>query len=81
MNQMKYIIFTGTLHAEPVIFPMVQQHDDMAEALKDRCGKPVSAGFVDITDGVMSAHGESDSLGISSRPQDSQIINLFLGIK
>jgi len=79
MKQMKYVMFAGTLHPEPVIFPTVQTHADMANLLKERCGDPISAGFVDITEGEICAYGESDSLGIQSRPQDGQIINLFLG--
>jgi hypothetical protein len=74
---MKYIIFNGYLCEEPVIFSSLQSHDQMAERLSQSMGKPVSAGFIDLLDGEMSAMGKSTSLGINSRPQDSEIIDRF----
>jgi len=40
--------------------------------------KITSAGFVDIVDGYVSAHGHSSSLGIKSDPRDSEIIESYL---
>lgn len=79
MKQMKYIIFDGKLHEEPVVFSTTQNHAQMALMLEPELGKPVSAGFVDLTCGEVSAYGDSESLSIESRPQDSIIINKLLG--
>lgn len=81
-GQMKYIILDGHLHDIPVLFPASLEHAEMADDLK-HLGEPLSAGFVDLMyDGSgVSAHGRSTSLGISSRPEDSEIIGRFLGQK
>jgi hypothetical protein len=79
---MKYIVTQQTDGKEEIfIFPNTVHHDCMAEILghiKDKsfgawkrvCREPVSAGFV--KDG--QCVGESESLGISSRPQDTDLL-------
>lgn len=79
MKQMKYIIFEGRLHAEPLIFTTTQEHAELARVMEPTLGKPVSAGFLDLTLGEVSAYGRSDSLDIESRPEDSLIINKLIG--
>jgi hypothetical protein len=78
-NGMKYIIFKGFVCEHPLIFSPLESHYVMAEVLK-YMGTPVSAGFLtyDMDDGDLSAHGESTSLKIKSRPQDTEIIERFL---
>ena len=70
----KYVILDGYLCELPFIFHNSISHDNFAQALS-HLGKPVSAGFVDVVDGEVSAHGKSYSLKLGSRPQDSDIIH------
>ena len=76
----KYIIYDDDLLDVAVIFSNHIQHDSMAMTIG--C-KPISAGFVEI-DGTKNgepraiAFGESVSLGLKSRPQDSKIIQKML---
>lgn len=79
---MKYVILQvtqGTLKRElPVIFPDCVCHDDMAlwfgEALAADKIKAVSAGFCTVR---VNTSGSSETLGLKSRPEDDQLINLF----
>lgn len=82
--QMKYVMLAGVSQSGidlelPFIFPFYIVHADMRRLLerhrdlKDK--KIVSAGFIRLTEtGELEAYGESDSLGIESRPQDTLII-------
>jgi hypothetical protein len=65
---MKYVIVGR--HENVVLFSEVLTHAEVAR----RIGPVVSAGF--YTKG--SAYGRSESLGIESRPQDTEIIESFL---
>lgn len=65
---MKYIIFEDH---RVVIFSNTENHDKMAAAVG---GKPVGAGIVLMFDGQVKAAGESFTLGIKSRPEDTAII-------
>jgi hypothetical protein len=61
----------------PLIFPEFYQHSHMAQALP---ANVVSAGRVAVQEGRIVASGASTSLGISSRAEDSEIIqNYFDG--
>jgi len=81
-NGMKYIIIKGYYCKMPFIFPPAISHDDMYETIKHH-GELLSAGYVDggIVDlmGDLSAHGESTSLGVKSKAEDSEIIMRMLG--
>ena len=76
----KYIIYDDDLLDIAIVFPNHIQHNTMATMIG--C-KPISAGFVEI-DGTKNdepraiAFGESISLGLKSRPQDSKIIQKML---
>ena len=82
MREMKYIVTRNKEgKAEIFVFPKSVNHDCMAEVLgfiKNKTygnwergfRKPVSAGF---TDGK-TCYGESLSLGIESRPQDTELL-------
>lgn len=73
---MKYIIFRHENIEYPVIFPISMTHTDVAKYIPM---KPVSAGFVDIASLV--CFGRSESLNLSSREQDSKILDMHSKIK
>lgn len=82
MREMKYIVTRNEEGKEEIfVFPKSVNHDCMAEVLgfiKNKTygnwergfRKPVSAGF---TDGK-TCYGMSESLGIKSRPQDTELL-------
>lgn len=78
-SEMKYIIIDGSMCEMPFIFPTLVDHDVMAKMVSN-VGKPVSAGFVDIDADGIYAHGKSTSLGIKSRPFDTEVIERHMGI-
>ena len=71
---MKYIIFENDGLPCPVIFSKTVTHSDMANKVKG-LGKPISAGFVS---GELTAWGESSSLNLKSRKQDTQLIQFLM---
>ena len=77
LQLMKYIIIKGPITSMPILFPSLISHDVMAKQVK-HIGEPLSAGFVDLMDGRLSAYSKSSSLELKSRPEDSEIINRFL---
>lgn len=44
------------------------------------CGPVISAGFAAIEGGVVACYGRSESLGIDSRPEDSDLLFEQLGL-
>ncbi len=73
---MKYVMLrldSGDLL--PVIFPEFMQHSHMASSV---AASVVSAGRVYVEDGKIIARGSSSSLGVSSREEDSEIIQGYL---
>lgn len=78
----KYITFEGgeLSHNLPVaiIFPYIITHSKMARCL-NRLGKPISAGFVSVNyEGKVQAYGNSESLGLKSRPEDNKLLSKTL---
>jgi hypothetical protein len=72
---MKYVILKldgGELL--PLLFPEFMQHAHMAQSVP---ATVVSAGRVNLEDGKIVAHGLSSSLKVSSRDEDSQIIQSY----
>ncbi len=72
---MKYVMLrleSGDLL--PVIFPEFMQHSHVAGSIP---ATVVSAGRVYLENGSIVARGTSKSLGVSSREQDSQIIQNY----
>lgn len=70
---MKYIIFDKINSTMPIdepiiIFPNMVGHDTIAKSIDS---KVVGAGFVDLNEQV--CYGESTSLNISSRSEDTNI--------
>ena len=73
---MKYVMLrldSGDLL--PVIFPEFMQHSNIASSVP---ASVVSAGRVYMEDGKIIARGSSSSLGVSSRVEDSEIIQGYL---
>ena len=69
---MKYVMLrldSGDLL--PLLFPEFMEHAEMAQSVT---ATVVSAGRVYLEDGKLVARGSSASLGVSSREQDSEII-------
>jgi hypothetical protein len=72
---MKYVILKlegGELL--PVIFPDFMQHAQIAGSIP---AAVVSAGRVHLEGGNINANGSSSSLGMSSREEDSRIIQTY----
>lgn len=83
----------GNLTREiPLIFPELLVHKDMADLLtrslrrdlpdgRIREIKPVAAGFLSSvaigSSAVDVCHGESETLKLASRPEDSQLIHMY----
>jgi len=81
IKMMKYIMINDRYMNEvPVMFPMTIEHVDIGMQVADTKEKIISAGFVlPITMAgktTYRAFGESVSLDIKSRPEDSKIINM-----
>ena len=70
---MKYLIMED-FSGQPVafIFPRRVDHLDMREQLPYK--KAVSAGYVELKDGVLRCFGSHAELGLHSRPQDADLI-------
>ena len=75
---LKYIVIDDDGIEKPIIFTGLDQHGDIALKM----GKEViSAGFIAPHDNGMLCYGESISLKIKSRPEDTKMINgFFMGI-
>ena len=58
----------------PVLFPEFMQHAQMAQSVP---ATVVSAGRVYLEDGRIVARGASSSLDVSSREEDSSIIQAY----
>lgn len=77
-HPMKYIVFKSVKDEAPVLFPHAFTHSWVAEQMKPL--GVVSAGFVEITDGVVRCYGHSSSLNIPSRGDlDSKLVQAHLG--
>lgn len=67
----KYITFDNGTIDTIVIFPEISQHRDID--LLD--SKILGAGFIEMVNGSWKCYGESISLAVKSRPQDTIIAN------
>ena len=74
MNDIKYVIIDDCF---PVVFSAAIPHKDVAIGLCSH-GPVTSAGFLTDQGDHISAHGESVSLDIKSKPGDSRILTRFL---
>ena len=66
----KYITFDNGLVDTIIIFPEFTQHRAI-----DLPGKILGAGFISYSDNSWKCYGESISLNVKSRPEDSIIAN------
>ena len=82
MHQCKYIIFRAGGMETPILFPATLQHRDVAEKFSEWKWESISAGFVDRDEasGKIRAFGESLTLMLKSRPEDTDLISVLLGI-
>jgi hypothetical protein len=71
----KYIIVGDNT---PIVFPETVTHSDMAHMVRI-CGQAKSAGFVYTDEKGYHCYGESISLNLKSSPDDSKILNKYLG--
>jgi hypothetical protein len=74
--KIKYITFDTGLIEAIIIFPEYVMHRDI-----DIQGEILGAGFIEVIDGQWNCYGESISLKVKSRPEDSKIANKYIGIK
>ncbi len=77
MKKMKYIIVDNGQWDAPVIFDEFTQHFTVAA---NTPGKVIAAGFIRWTPDGMECYGESISLGVKARPEDTKMINKMLGV-
>lgn len=80
MNQTKYIVVENDFVKSPsiIIFPSNISHKNMSDALKRiRFNKVISAGFIDD---FMQCFGESQTLNLKSRKEDTVLLRTMLEI-
>lgn len=76
----KYVVIR---HPEPIgetlyIFPETITHASFArQKAPERC--IISAGFVGLRDDEICCYGNSESLGLESRPEDTDLIKIMFG--
>lgn len=77
---MKYVIVEYIGLEMPFIFPIFWNHVDIAEFVKERGGKPISAGIVKMGDNKqLYCTGKSVTMGLSSRgDEDLKVLNKHL---
>ncbi len=74
---MKYIMFEDFSGAPvPIIFPKRIDFTKLREQIPYT--KVLSAGYVSLSGAVFACHGESKSLAVAARPEDSGIITAKL---
>jgi hypothetical protein len=78
MLKVKYIIVVENGIEMPLVFSELMTHANVAHPYHDRV---VSAGFCYSQDDQWTCYGDSFSLKIKSRPEDSTILTKFLAPK
>lgn len=75
---MKYVRLSDPFQGESFFFGLAPvSHRELAERHADR-GRPVSAGFVRLTDDFdATTFGRSESLNLSPQPDDALLISTF----
>lgn len=71
--ELKYIMFDWVGTEYPVIFPIYVTHNSILSK-----GKPISAGFCRIGENAVVCYGESISLKLKSREEDSAIVRGYI---
>lgn len=83
-RKVKYFIYQDDMAGIefPVLFPFTMNHDDAYNSFIYVKSRLKSAGFVKTDNtGNLVAHGYSETLGVEARPEDTEIINKWLGLK
>lgn len=78
MNYMKYIVLDGQYGDAPIIFPDSMEHRAFSQAFD---AEVVSAGFVTFGFGKVQCYGQSVSLNVASRSEDSALVARLIGEK
>lgn len=77
----KYIILELGGMVLPIVFTDLLAHADVARPLCAQRGEVIGAGFCYINEcGTYTCYGESVGLKVKSRPEDSDILNRYLGV-
>lgn len=72
----KYITYNDSVIDTILVFPQYTYHRDITIH-----GKILGAGFIEIVNNTWNCYGESISLGVKSRPEDTRIANTLLSFK
>jgi hypothetical protein len=73
---LKYVMLdSDRLQDLMIVFPGIIGHDEMARRFPEF--KVVSAGTIDVDPRDLKAVGHSHSLGVSSRPEDTDILKVY----
>jgi len=80
-SKAKYIIVANSTIELPYVFPELVKHSDLARLVtKDTTLTVVGAGFCHVSNtGSYECYGDSSSLGVKSREEDSDLLNRMLG--
>jgi hypothetical protein len=76
----KYIVLTWQGREQVTVFPFHVKHADVFSYMKRECPEleAISAGFFIVDNGAVWTTGNSESLNLTSRPEDRQAIESFL---
>ena len=75
----KYIVINWSGREQVVSFPFEARHADILAYVRQECGdvQAISAGFYINEPDAFWCGGESDTLGLKSRPEDRQLLQAF----
>ena len=76
----KYIVLTWQGREQVTVFPFSLRHAEVLRYMQRECPelKAVSAGFFIVEGGEVWVTGNSESLNLTSRPEDRQAIEAFM---
>jgi hypothetical protein len=76
----KYIVLRWQGREQVTVFPFAMKHADVFHHMKRECPEleAISAGFFIVDNGAVWTTGNSESLNLTSRPEDRQALESFL---
>jgi hypothetical protein len=76
----KYIVLLWQGHEQVTVFPFAMKHAEVFRHMQRECPdlKAISAGFYIVEGGEVWCTGRSESLNLTSRPEDRQAIEALL---
>ena len=76
----KYIILLWQGREQVTLIPFQMRHADVFEYMKSQCPEleALRAGLFIVANGAVWTTGNSESLNLTSRPEDAQAIEAFL---